>query len=547
MTPTDDWWRHGVIYQVYPRSFADSDGDGTGDLRGLISRLDHLNDGTPDSLGVDAIWLSPIYPSPGRDLGYDVSDHTTVDPLFGSLDVFDELVRECHRRGIRVVLDLVMNHTSDEHPWFRASRSSREDPKRDWYIWRSATAGRNYPNNWRSFFGGSAWEWDAPTGQFYLHTFLREQPDLNWRNPEVVTAMLEMVRGWLERGVDGFRLDVFNAFYKHADLPDNPRRLAWRAYDRQHHVHDKNRPELFDFLRRFRSLLDEKPGRMSVGELFGGTPRDAAAYSGQAADRLHMVFNFRFLQQPWRPAAIQRTVLEWEQVLRGEWPCWVLGNHDQPRLVTRYAGGRPAAEQDAVAKVAATLLLTLRGTPFIYYGEEIGMQDARVPRSRMRDTPATRFSRIAGFPSRDPCRSPMQWDDSPAAGFTAGEPWLPFAADHATRNVARQAADPGSVLSWYRRLIWARRASPALHEGTFRPLLRRPTAVMAYLREAAGQRVLVALNFSAGTARLELDEPLGGTWTACLGTHAESGDSRLRGGRRLELAPYEALLLEEQS
>jgi alpha-glucosidase len=537
----DAWWKHGVIYQIYPRSFADSDGDGTGDLRGIIDRLDYLNDGTPDSLGVDAIWLSPIHPSPGFDVGYDVADYDDIDPLFGSLEDFDELVAQAHRRGIRIILDLVMNHTSHLHPWFVASRSSRDDPKRDWYIWREAAPGRRYPNNWRSFFGGSAWKWDRGSRQFYLHTFLDEQPDLNWQNPQVKREMLAMIGRWLDRGVDGFRLDVFNSFFKHAGLPDAPVRRGFSGYFRLAHVYDKDQPELSGFLSDFRALLDRKPGRMSVGELFGGTVEQAAGYAGAVPDRLHLVFDFRFLEQPWKAEAIQRTIAEWEAALDSDWPCYVLGNHDRSRLATRYGRQVRETDVDRLAKVAAALLLTLRGTPFVYYGEELAMRDEPIPRDRMRDTPATRFGRTGGWESRDPARTPMQWAPGPWAGFTTREPWLPIGADADTRNVALQSRDPDSVLSWYRRLIWLRRGSPALNSGSYRPLLERPERTLAYLREAEGERMLVALNLSDEPQVVSFEEPPTGDWQTALSSHASRG-TRLRDGQ-LTLEPFESLIL----
>ena len=360
----DDWWRRGVVYQVYPRSFADTDGDGVGDLAGIRAHLDHLNDGTPGSLGVDALWLSPIYPSPGHDLGYDVADHTAIDPRFGTMADFDRLVAEAHERSIRVILDLVMNHTSHESPWFRASRASRTGPYADWYLWRDPLGtdrrGRpRPPNDWVSWFGGPAWTWEPARGQFYMHTFLPEQPDLNWRHPAVRAAMLDVVRFWLSRGVDGFRLDVFNAFFKHPDLPDNPprrvhrwQRTGWRAWDRQDHIHDKDQPEMAGLLAEFRAILDAVPGRMSVGELFTGDPVRAASY---AAPR-HLIFDFRLIEQPWAADRLAQAIEDAEQANGPDrWPAVVLGNHDQPRQATRLSRGR-ARDREAIARAAAVLL-----------------------------------------------------------------------------------------------------------------------------------------------------------------------------------------------
>ena len=540
----DDWWQRGVVYQVYPRSFADSTGDGVGDLPGLIERLDHLNDGTEQSLGVDAIWLSPIYPSPGLDVGYDVSDHAAIDPVFGTLEDFDRLIEEAHRRGIRVILDLVMNHTSSVHPWFVESRASRTGPRADWYIWRDPPAGwprrRPRPNNWVSFFGGPAWTWNQEREQFYLHTFLPEQPDLNWRNPDVRAAMLEIVRGWLDRGVDGFRLDVFNAFFKHVDLRSNPRRvLGRRAYDRQRHSYDKDQPELHDFLTEFRAVVDEGGGRMTVGELFSAEARKAGTY---AAER-HLVFDFHLIEQPWRADAFAAATAEREAIFGGgRWPTVVLSNHDQSRHASRFSGG---ARGDDVAKAAAVLLLTLRGTPFMYYGEEIGLRDVPIPRAEIVDPPARRGGpisrRIAPWWNRDQARAPMPWGDGPHGGFSPSRPWLRMAPDAASRNVARQASDPSSILSLYRRLIWLRREHPALQTGTYRHLASSRD-VFAFLRGNRTETVLVAVNFgrAPGWARLD-GHPRAGSWAPLLATHEPLGGERPPGSR-LELRPHEAIV-----
>jgi len=546
----DDWWRRGVVYQVYPRSFADSTGDGVGDLAGIIAHLDHLNDGSPRSLGVDAIWLSPIYPSPGLDLGYDVADHAGIDPLFGTHDDFNRLVDEAHARGIRVILDLVMNHTSNLHPWFIESRLGRDNPKSDWYIWRDPRPGTGWPgrrarpNNWVSYFGGPAWTWDPRRGQFYLHTFLPEQPDLNWRNPEVRAAMLNMVRGWLDRGVDGFRLDVFNAFFKHVELPSNPRKvLGRRAYDRQRHAYDKDQPELQEFLAEFRAIVDEGRGRMTVGELFAADPRKAGAY---AAER-HLVFDFHLIEQPWRADAFAEATAEREAIFgEGGWPTVVLSNHDQSRHVSRFADDAPAPVADAIAKAAAVLELTLRGTPFLYYGEEIGLRDVPIPRAEIVDPPARRGGpiarAIAAWWNRDQARAPMPWSDAPNGGFSSHRPWLRMAPDAATRNVARQSADPNSVLSLYRRLIWLRRGHPALQVGTYRRLpASRDT--FAYVRATETETLAVAVNFGRGPGWAAAGGHPGGTgWRRLLGTHEAPGES-LANGSRLELRPYEAVVL----
>jgi alpha-glucosidase len=532
------WWKLGPIYHIYPRSFRDSNGDGIGDLRGIIDNLDHLNDGTPNSLGVRAIWLSPIYLSPGRDLGYDVADHRTIDPAFGDLNDFDSLVAECRRRGIHVVLDLVLNHTSDVHPWFTESRSSRSSTTRDWYVWRPGRVGRP-PNNWRSFFGGPAWTYDEETGEYYLHTFLPEQPDLNWHNPQVRQAAIDVVRFWLERGVSGFRLDVFNAYFKHPDLPNNPWRPGRTAWRRQRHLYNKDRPELHELLLELRRLLDHYPDAMAVGETFDGQPELAASY----CDKLHMAFNFDFLAQPWEPRAIQRSIARWDRLLAHDhtWPCYVLSNHDNPRHAWRYGRGTSPAEADARAKVAAALLLTLRGTPFIYYGEEIGMQDVIVHSSNAWD-----LAFDGG--TRETARTPMQWNATANAGFSTRGPWLPIGTDYRERNVETHDADPRSILNFYRQLVGLRHRTPALQSGTWEPLLDDPRSALVYLRRHRAGYALVALNFTHHRVRVKLDRSLPARgWTPRVSTRRPDVDWLVRLGKELDLAPYEATVFTTET
>ncbi len=476
------WWRDGVIYQVYLRSFADSDGDGLGDLPGLLSRLDYLA-----GLGVDALWLSPIYPSPDADFGYDVSDHTAVDPRFGSLSGFDALVDGAHRRGLRIILDMVLNHTSDRHPWFVESASSRDNPKADWYLWQE-----RIPNNWRSVFGGRGWKFVPERGQHYFYMFTPEQPDVNWRNPDVYQAQLDVFRFWLERGVDGFRLDVFNAYFKDAQFRDNPRKFGLRAFDRQAHVRDSDQPEMAGFLHDLRALLDSYPERYAVGETFLPTPGKAAGYCGP--DKLHAAFNFFFPPASpmtgWNPVSLAERIERNDREFAGSWPTLVFDNHDMFRIATRVCKG----EDDALAKVFMALLLTLRGTPFMYYGEEIGMRDISLKRSEILDPPGRKYWPF--YKGRDGCRSPMQWDASPQAGFTTGIPWLPVHPDYVTRNAAAQAKDPDSMLNFTRRLLALRKATPALRRGSFRFIQPVTRELMLYERVYEGQRVAVALNFS---------------------------------------------------
>ncbi len=512
------WWQTGVIYQIYPRSFKDATGDGVGDLAGIIEQLDYLS----ETLGIDAIWLSPFYPSPMADFGYDVADYTDVDPLFGDLATFDELVAQAHRRGIQVIVDLVPNHTSDRHPWFIESRSSRTAPKRNWYVWADPKPNGSLPNNWLSVFGGPAWEWDEATGQYYLHSFLKEQPDLNWRNPEVKAAMFDVVRFWLERGVDGFRIDVAHYIMKDPDLRDNPpnpkpegtlQRPA-REYDTQLHPYDKGHPDVHAVLRELRRLLDaysaERP-RYSVGEIHIFDWELWASYYGQNLDELHMPFNFALLNVPWQAQAIRQVVDSLESaILPGAWPNYVLGNHDHPRLASRYG--------PAQARVAAMLLLTLRGTPTLYYGDEIGMADVPIPFEEQQDPFGLREP---GF-GRDPCRTPMQWTPGPNAGFAApGVPklWLPLTSDYRTVNVERQLAEPASLLSLYRRLLAYRKATPALQWGSYRAVDGVPEDCYVYLRQADDWRILVALNFSGQERRLRL--PDWGRGKVVISTHLD--------------------------
>jgi alpha-glucosidase len=541
----DDWWQTGVVYQVYPRSFADGNGDGIGDLRGIIDHLDHLHDGTPASLGVDAVWLSPIYPSPDFDFGYDVSNYLDVDPRYGTLADFQELVEASHRRGLKVILDLVLNHTSHLHPWFAASRSSRDNPYADWYIWadspgRSLTGGRRRPNNWRSWFAGPAWQWDETRRQFYLHTFLPEQPDLNWRNPEVRAALMDVVRTWLERGVDGFRLDVVNVYFKDAQLRPNPWRLGGRgAWSWQEHIHDRDQPELAEALAELRALVDSYGSTMTVGELFDDTVDAAALY---VVPR-HLIFDWLLITTPWSAGRFRQTIQARQAAFGPDrWPANVLSNHDQPRHAGRFAPSTLSVEEgDARAKVAAALLLTVRGAAFLYYGEEIGQRNLVVPNAEAFDPPARRSSFLFPWWNRDQARGPMSWRDGPGAGFTTGRPWLPIAPDAAERNVAGQSADPDSVLSFYRQLIALRRATPAIGRGGQRLLDVGDADVLAYQRGDDDHSALVLLNFASRTAKATVPENAGGgTWRLALSTHAHDPSEEL--GRERLLRPLEALI-----
>jgi alpha-glucosidase len=479
------WWERGIIYQIYPRSFKDSNGDGIGDLRGIRSKLDYL-----EWLGIDAIWVSPIFPSPMADFGYDVSNYIDIDPIFGTLADFDDLLADVHARGMKLLLDYVPNHTSDQHPWFLDSRSSRTSAKRDWYIWRDPAPNGGPPNNWLANFGGGAWEWDERTGQYYYHAFLKEQPDLNWRNPEARRAMLNVLRFWLDRSVDGFRVDVMHHLVKDTEFRDNPPNPEWlpgmSPYRELLTTYTVDLPEVQEIVAQMRAVIEEYDDRMLVGEIYLPVER-LMAYYGASGKGAHLPFNFQLIRLPWKAKEISTAVERYEALLPSyAWPNWVLGNHDKPRIASR-AG----ADQ---TRVAAMLLLTLRGTPTMYYGDEIGMHDVAIAPSLVQD-PFEKNVPGLGL-GRDPVRTPMQWTGGPWAEFSTMRPWLPLADDFATFNVAAERDDPTSLLTFYRRLIKLRREERALSVGDYSAV---PSGddVMAYIRKADGRRLLIVLNFGA--------------------------------------------------
>ncbi|SEN44009.1 oligo-1,6-glucosidase/alpha-glucosidase [Sphingomonas gellani] len=522
------WWRTGSIYQIYPRSFQDTDGDGIGDLAGITQRLDYLVD-----LGIDAVWISPIFPSPMADFGYDVADYVGIDPRFGTLDDFDRLLAAAHTRGLRVLLDFVPNHSSDRHPWFVESRSSRTNPKRDWYIWRDAKPDGSPPNNWISDFGGPAWEWDAATGQYYSHAFLPQQPDLNWRNPAVVDAMLDAMRFWLERGVDGFRIDVLWHMVKHAEFIDNPLNPDWHAgmgdMHRVHQTHSTDQPEVHDIAARMRALAEafSTPDceRVLIGEIYLPFERLMQYYGTAEAPGVHLPFNFTLIDAAWNARALAALIAEYEAALPADgWPNWVLGNHDRPRSATK----RGAAQ----ARVAQMLLLTLRGTPTLYYGDELGMEDVAIPLGQVQDPRELREPGL-GL-GRDPVRTPMPWSDAANAGFSTGTPWLPLGPDWRTRNVAAERDDPASMLTLVRALLAMRRAQPALSGGDLR-LLEAEGDVLAYTR---GDDVLVALNLGSNAQRLSLPT---GAFVPLLTSDGTGLDLEWSGG--LALKPDQGIIL----
>ena len=478
------WWQKGIIYQIYPRSFQDSNGDGVGDLNGILARLDYLQ-----WLGVDAVWISPIYESPMADFGYDISDYCSIHPLFGTMDDFGRLLQEIHNRKMKLILDLVPNHTSSEHPWFLESRSARDNPKRDWYIWRDAGPNGGPPNNWLSVFGGSGWEWDQKTNQYYYHAFLKEQPDLNWRNPELQEAMFDTMRFWLDKGVDGFRVDVMWHMIKDDQFRDNPPKPEYQphqaTYEKLLPVHSTDQPEVHDVVRKMRSVMDEYEERLMIGEIYLPVQR-LVMYYGQNNQGSHLPFNFQLLSLPWEPGKIFSVVDEYEAALpTGGWPNWVLGNHDQPRIISRIGL--------AQAKIAAMLLLTLRGTPTIYYGEEIGMTDVAIPPEEIRDPQGLNMPGLNL--SRDPSRTPMQWDESSYAGFSNAKPWLRLPYSYPRTNVQVQKLDAFSILNFYKRLIDLRRNEPALNVGDYHSVFSN-RQVVAYTRDFNEDRFIIVLNLT---------------------------------------------------
>ena len=522
------WWQRGVIYQIYPRSFLDTNGDGIGDLPGITQGLAYL-----ESLGVDALWISPFYPSPMADFGYDISDHTAIDPRFGTLVDLDTLLAEAHRRRLKVILDYVPNHTSDQHPWFVASRAARDGARRDWYIWRDAAPGGGPPNNWRSVFGGSAWTWDAGTEQYYYHAYLAKQPDLNWRQAPVQEAMFDVLRFWLERGVDGFRVDALRQLVEDDHRRDNPPNPDHHPSQGPYHallpVYTTDRPETLQMLALMRRLVDRYPDRLLIGELYLPIER-LVAYYGERGGGVHLPANFHLILVEWQARRVAELIAAYEAALpAGAWPNWVLGNHDKHRVASRL--GR------AQARVAAMLLLTLRGTPTIYYGDEIGMQDVPIPPERVQD-PWEKNVPGLGL-GRDPERTPMQWDASPNAGFSAGTPWLPLAGDADRVNVARQRDDRASMLSLYRSLLALRREHATLAVGDYAPM-GVVGDVLAYVRRSAAGRYLVAVNFGSSPQTLTVRGELGGG-RVLMSTHLDR-DDRFK-GNDLALRADEGLVI----
>ncbi|MFI1992138.1 alpha-glucosidase [Actinoplanes sp. NPDC020271] len=560
---TDSWWKKAVVYQIYPRSFADSDGDGMGDLRGVINHLDHLAE-----LGVDVLWLSPIYPSPQDDNGYDISDYQDIEPMFGTLEIFDELLAGAHERGMKIVMDLVVNHSSDEHPWFAESRSSKENPKRDWYWWKPARDGMEpgtpgaEPTNWGSVFGGPAWEFDETTGEYYLHLFSTKQPDLNWENPEVRQAVYAMMRWWLDRGVDGFRMDVINMISKVIPLPDG-RLSAGSAYA-DGSAGFVGGPRLHEFLQEmYREVFEGREGLLTVGEMPGVTVDEARVHTDPAQHEIDMVFQFDhvwvdrgpdpWLLQPLKLSNLKAILGRWQAGLADVgWNSLYWNNHDQPRVVSRYGDDSPE-HRVASAKMLGTVLHLHRGTPYVYQGEELGMTN--YPFRDIGDfrdiealgqykqalelegrTPAEVLT-VLRARGRDNARTPMQWDGSENAGFTSGTPWLAVNPNYPEINAAAQRKDPDSVFHYYRQLIELRHAEPAVADGDFTMLLPHDERLYAFTRRLGDTELLVIGNFTGETATAELDDAAGWAGAELLLTNLPGASAS-----SLTLAPWQAVV-----
>jgi alpha-glucosidase len=498
-TTDANWWRGAVIYQVYPRSYQDTTGDGLGDINGITARLPHIA-----SLGVDAIWLSPFFTSPMADMGYDVSDYCDVDPLFGTLADFDRMLAEAHRLGLKVMIDQVISHSSDQHPWFKESRSSRDNPKADWYVWAEPKPDGTAPNNWLSIFGGPAWEWDGVRKQYYMHNFLASQPDLNFHNLDVQDALLATVKFWLDRGVDGFRMDTLNFYVHDKQLRDNPPLVRdpdatsydapdVNPYGMQSHLYDKTQPENIAFLKRFRALLDQYEGRTSVGEVGDGARslQTVADYTSDD-DKVHMCYTFDLLGPDFNASYIKRCVMASEAIVKDGWICWAFSNHDCPRHVTRFT--REGDDTTRIAKLAISVLSSLRGSICLYQGEELGLTEAELTFEDLRDPYGIRF--WPSFKGRDGCRTPMAWEAAkPAAGFSDGKPWLPVPQDHQLAAADAQDGIAGSVLEHYRQTLAFRKAHKALFDGSI-SFIETNQDVLAFTREKDGETLLFVFNLT---------------------------------------------------
>ena len=509
------WWRGAVIYQIYPRSFLDTDGDGVGDLPGIVERLDYVA-----ALGVDAIWIAPFFKSPMADFGYDIADYRDVDPLFGTLDDFDRLLAKAHRLGLKVMIDQVLSHTSAEHAWFRASRQSRDNPMADWYVWADARPDGTPPNNWLSLFGGSAWQWEPRRGQYCLHNFLAAQPDLNFHHPEVRAATLDNLRFWLDKGVDGVRLDAINFCFHDRQLRDNPPKPSDQRVGRgfspanpyafQYHYHNNTQPENLAFLGELRALMDRYPDVAALGEI---SSEDSLATMAEytAGGRLHMGYSFELLTDDFSAAHIRDTVRQLEAQMTEGWPCWAISNHDVERVLSRWGNGNASAQ---LANLFTAMVCSLRGSVCVYQGEELGLTEADVPYESLRDPYGIAF--WPQFKGRDGCRTPMPWSDTDVqAGFSHGMPWLPVPEEHRARAVAQQQADPHSVLNGFRAFMRWRQTQPALRWGEIE-FIDTTEPVLAFIRRLDGDALLVVFNLGAAPTELSLPT-LPGTLTALHG------------------------------
>ncbi len=525
-------WPQSVIYQIYPRSFKDTNNDGVGDLKGVIEKLDYFVE-----LGIDSLWISPFYPSPMKDFGYDISDYCSIDPIFGTLDDFDVLLQEAHNREMKIMIDYVPNHTSDQHPWFKESRSSRDNPKRDWYIWKDPKPDGSVPNNWLSIFGGSVWEFDKTTGQYYLHTFLKDQPDLNWRNPDVIKAMMDVIRFWMKRGVDGLRVDAFIMLYKDLQFLDEPYKPKdqWdekRMYYNLEHIYTVNHPELSPLLDVFCDVLDEFGGKFMITETSGRllTMDQLITLYKKNREHAHAPFNFYFINLPWDAKTYKEFIDTYDvKVGNASIPTYVLGNHDKPRVASRI--GKDAA------KTAAMLLLTLRGIPTIYYGEEIGMEDADIKPEEAKDPHRTVVQGV--LVSRDPERTPMQWNDRGFAGFSEKAPWLPINENFKEVNVENERKDSHSMLSLHKALLTLRKKHVPFTKGSYQSLPESTNKVFAYYRKTEDETFLIVLNFTDSQSTITLPslkvEPL-------LSTYMDQSSGVITILSELTLRPHEGIL-----
>lgn len=499
------WWRGAVIYQVYPRSMQDSNGDGIGDLPGIIGKLDYIA-----SLGVDAIWISPFFKSPMKDFGYDISDYRSIDPIFGSLEDFDILIAQAHGRGIKIIIDQVLSHTSDQHAWFQESRTSATNDKSDWYVWADPSEDGTPPNNWLSIFGGSAWEWEPRRGQYYLHNFLKSQPDLNFHCTAVCQAILDEVEFWLKRGVDGLRLDAINFCFHDKQLRDNPHKPIEarkgrgfkedNPYAFQYHLYDNTRPENLQFLQSLRALMDRYPGSVTLGEISSEDSLLTMAEYTAGNSRLHMAYSFELLVDKMSSAYIRRTVETLEAGLGEGWPCWSIGNHDVVRVMSRWGGKQPS---DQLAKTLNALLLSLRGSVCSYQGEELGLTEADIRQDQLQDPYGIAF--WPGFKGRDGCRTPMPWiKDAEYCGFSSANTWLPIPDEHRNRAVELQEPAPDSVLNHYRQFMQWRKEQPALRLGTIQ-FIECADDALVFVREHEGEQILAAFNLSNQTRKIALN------------------------------------------